>query len=502
MTNNPIAWAQFQLRGGWRTSLLFCGVYACAIVGFYSFAHSTDPRNFGRPGGWINLLLGIQSAALLLFGTSRIGTAIRNDLSSRMIESHRLMPTPPPFAIAGYLLGGASQALLAFATTFVIGAVLSATAGLTTDRWILSNAILLVFAIFVWSIVSLFSFVTTKGVATMGAVIGLFFIISATSGLVTAFMPALTILCSPIMGDSIFLSPGGGAAPSIGYGASLVGQVLIGSLYFFAASRRYRSADSTGFTPSMALALVAAWVAITLFAMLNWKQIQPAFVRRMAEDLDLPLIQAIASIAATMLLSLLALATSSRATFEWNGRRAIGDPGLGRRPLHPALAAILCAGLCLAITIGVERSYVYPLGDDYLLNRVHLSPWLAAIVTTAAIALSFIFSCSYLLRIMHRVGVRGTIIVAIFVVITWFGPLMAEVVRNVLRDDARHFIWTRVTGLSPIGALILAWTEAGADPMAGVLVQATITVVLAMLFHLTARRRRERLPSIGATGTV
>ena len=38
MVNNPIAWAQFQLRGGWKQSVSFCVLYALAIVGFYMFA--------------------------------------------------------------------------------------------------------------------------------------------------------------------------------------------------------------------------------------------------------------------------------------------------------------------------------------------------------------------------------------------------------------------------------------------------------------------------------
>src|SRR4051812_37859543 len=135
MTNNAIAWAQFQLRGGLRNTLIFCCVYAAAIIGFYAFAHSADPRNMGWPSGWINLLLGIQSFGLLVFGTSRVGTAIRGDVVSKMIESHRLMSTPAPHAIAGYMIGGGSQALFAFFTTFCIGAVISATAGLATDRW-------------------------------------------------------------------------------------------------------------------------------------------------------------------------------------------------------------------------------------------------------------------------------------------------------------------------------------------------------------------------------
>ena len=81
--------------------------------------------------------------------------AIRGDLNSRMIESHRLMPITPAEAVFGYMLGGASQVLLLAALNFVIGAVLCAMGGLQTDRWILSTGVLLVFAVFVWSILAM-----------------------------------------------------------------------------------------------------------------------------------------------------------------------------------------------------------------------------------------------------------------------------------------------------------------------------------------------------------
>ena len=188
--------------------------------------------------------MGIQTLSLVLFGTSRVGAAIRGDITSRMIESHRLMPTSPAMAMAGYLAGGAAQPLMIGATTFVIGAIISATAGLAVDRWILSNGILALFAVFIWCLVSLGSFISTaKGPMGMGWVIGLFMITVFSQGMITVVLPALTILISPIMGGTVFVGAGRRSAPSLSYAASLVGQIVIGSLYFVAASRRYRSAD-------------------------------------------------------------------------------------------------------------------------------------------------------------------------------------------------------------------------------------------------------------------
>ena len=449
-------------------------------------SRSADPRNFGRPAGWINLLLGIQSFGLLVFGTTRIGSAIRTDVTTRMIESHRLMPTPAPQAIAGYLVGGGSQALLTFVTTFFIGAILSVTAGLATDRWILSNGILLLFAFFVWTIVALASFVTSKSAGAMGWMIGFFAITSALRGLVTAFLPALTILCSPIMGDSIFIAPGGGAAPTLGYGALLVAQIVVGSLFFFAAARRYRSADATGFTPATALALVAAWVAITLFAMRNWEK----FSRRSFDR------SAATSSCRRSRRSCRSPRRCCCACCRWRRARdsarlesppRANDPGLGRRPIHPCAATLICAGLCMAITMGVREPTIAPLGKDFLLQRLNVSAPLAAVVTTAAVLLACLFSCSYLFQIVHRGnGRRGAVLVGMFIVITWIAPLAVEV--RVTCCAMTISSSGRASRGSVRSAPILAWTPAGADPAPGLLVQLGIAAILALMFHLTGGR--------------
>lgn len=491
MTNNAIAWAQFQLRGGLRNTLTFCTVYAAAVIGLYMFAHSADPRHFGWPTGWINVLLGIQSFGLLVFGSSRVAAAIRTDLVSRMIESHRLMSTPAPQAVAGYMIGGGSQALFTFVTTFCIGGVISATAGLATDRWILSNGILLVFAMFVWSIVALLAFAATKGMLGMGSMIALFVIVSVSRGLLTVFVPALTILCSPIMGGSIFIAPGGSSAPSLGYGASLLGQGVIGALFFFAAARRYRSADSTGFTPIAALALIAAWVALTIFAVKNWQAIQPAIFRAGDFDGDLLTIQTIVSTAATMLIALLALAVSSRAYRLWQRQRALNDPGLERRPIHPSLAVVLCAAMCLAIGCFVSSKQLQPPREGHWLHMAGIDAKPAALLLTGATLLAFLFACSYLIRIVHRgaSGRGGTIIVGIFTLLIWLGPLVMEAISNALRDDTRVFVWSHVAGWSPLGALILIWGSIGVDAAPGIAGQLVIAAALALLFHLTGRRQ-------------
>src|SRR5439155_18374837 len=89
--NNAISWAHFRLRGGWKRSLTFtlgaAALLAVLIIGGQRF----DPLNASRTlFGWVSGLLGLVAACLVLYVPGRIAAAIRQDLQSKLIESHRL----------------------------------------------------------------------------------------------------------------------------------------------------------------------------------------------------------------------------------------------------------------------------------------------------------------------------------------------------------------------------------------------------------------------------
>jgi len=100
----PIGWAQFRLLGGWKnllTTALAAGLIgAAAMFALVKGVRQPAPLTFGY---FINLFLGLQVLVLLIFGATRASGAVRGDMTSRMIESHRLMPAPPAGALLGYL---------------------------------------------------------------------------------------------------------------------------------------------------------------------------------------------------------------------------------------------------------------------------------------------------------------------------------------------------------------------------------------------------------------
>src|SRR3954470_18962330 len=107
---------------------------------------------------WTLGLLGLQTGILLLFGCLTVGAAVRLDHTSKMIESHRLMPTSAASAILGYIFGAPAQALSMGLANFVIGAIVANSAQVAFIRWAMANAILASFVVFVWVILVFFGF--------------------------------------------------------------------------------------------------------------------------------------------------------------------------------------------------------------------------------------------------------------------------------------------------------------------------------------------------------
>src|SRR5688572_21417494 len=136
ITNNAIAWAAFQLQGGWKNILLTAGGFAATIVVGVVLVSQFATIPLGVAMYSVLLaMLALQGALLLLFAPSRIQTFVRRDVISGMIESHRLMPLPPANAVLGYVLGPAVQPLALAAATLVIGAFVAHTAAVALPRW-------------------------------------------------------------------------------------------------------------------------------------------------------------------------------------------------------------------------------------------------------------------------------------------------------------------------------------------------------------------------------
>ena len=151
LIDNPIAWAHFKVRGGWRNHLWSLAIYTLIIVLVIGITVHLSPMGGTLLLPWTNGLLGLELALLVFYGCNVISNSIRRDITSGLLESHRLMPIPPSAAIAGYLMGPPFQALLLATVSFLIGTALAAQSGII-DQWLMANVIALLFVIFLWGV--------------------------------------------------------------------------------------------------------------------------------------------------------------------------------------------------------------------------------------------------------------------------------------------------------------------------------------------------------------
>src|SRR6185503_14151003 len=109
--NNAITWANARLRGGWKGYVGITGAYAMVIALVFIYISRMGAVGTAGPLALCTLLFFINLVILLFLGCTTIGNAIRRDITSGLIASHRLMPVSPAAAVIGYIIGPAALAL-------------------------------------------------------------------------------------------------------------------------------------------------------------------------------------------------------------------------------------------------------------------------------------------------------------------------------------------------------------------------------------------------------
>jgi len=473
-SNNALAWAHFRLRGGWRRSLTIAAVVVLVLGALAIATVRFDPNSNQALWGWTVGLLGLQAACLVFYIPGRIGTTIKADVQSKMIESHRLMPTPPAHAVAGYILGAATQPLVFGGGVFFVGALVSSAAGIELPRWAFANAVLLVFAMFTWVL----SAYTALGGRIGGGIMGAMIMIPwFTHGFVFALLPGMTVVLSPVIGQSVFdfrtgITPGNMALPAV-YAFAFAAQFYFATLCFIGAARAYRSPVEISFDTILGLCFLLGWVAISFAALRAWDDFRPRGWNPGKVDTN---VQVLASLIAALLFAIGPVAANARQRVSWRRHVETNDPYPARRPLPIAIVIVIATLAILAIPFA-PKDWARP-ATDVLLRS-------GAIVTIALIGLYFFFEWAY--AITRSAVAAGTI----WIVFTWAVPIamdLADYSMRGLRDPIVRF-----STASPAGALMVLWTRRDADTgniNFGVGVQILFALIPMCLWLIHFRRRR------------
>jgi hypothetical protein len=462
--SNAIGWAQFRILGGWRnllaTSLTYAFVGAAAMFGLVQAMHQRTASTFGI---FMGIFLGLQVLVLLVYGTMRSAAAVRQDMTNRVIESHRLMPVSPVSAVAGYLFGGTLQALSLFVVNLVLGAMAARGAGIALGYWFAGNAVLLEFSIFLWTIVVFFAFRgTMAGGGVIFGIVGMFM----SGGRFLTFLPGANVLVTPMIARSLFA----GAGLTVGSPHVIGGccQLAIGVLYFAAATRRYRSDEAVAFDPPFALMLLAAWTGTCVIGVL-YEDLFSFFPMGFMGRTEQPAF--ITSLATVMLLAMLPVSSSVRLKAA---PPRTSDP----RRAPPILVALAAAAVTCAMF------YTAP----------HVKWRREAVVRSVITVVAFLVAVRYLLGIAHRRGFGTRRLIVGFLVLTWLAPLGIEAFLQSAYMGPQPAPVSQIFMSSPMGELYQLWSF---EPLVhssrfeGLAFQCSLAVLLAILFYVIPRRRRK-----------
>ncbi len=465
--NNALAWAHFRLRGGWKRSISF-SLGIIALLAMLSIgAHRLNPDGGRTTWAWAMGLLALQAACLLLFIPARIGTAVKQDVQSRMIESHRLMPMPPAHAVAGYIVGPAMQPMVFAAFNFILGGLTAAAASVDFSRWALANAILLAFAVFVW-VASVFG-----ALGTRAAGLSVFLIVFSpyfSQGYVLSMLPGMTAIVSPVMGGTIFDLRNSGFRLPAPYAIAIAAQIYFGTICFIGAARKYRSADAIGLSTLLGICLILGWVAVSCVGLRNWEDFAP---RGWAHGSAKPPVQIVSSLIVTLLVAIVPIAANAWEQTRWRRHLATRDPYPLRRPVPFAVVLMICA--------------LAPLGIGFA-PMVGPIPPPALLIRTAIIFALALGAIYFLYRWVYRAVPSGATIGITWIAIVWIVPVIVDLVRYGLAEEGTMEQLGRIAACSPVGALIILWTDVKTSVTMGIAAQALVVAVPLALWLSSTRR--------------
>jgi len=471
LTNNAIAWGQVRLRGGWRNVIITIGTCAVLVVGLILLCIRVQFAPFKDIlYGWTMALLGVQIAWTMLAACGGIQSGIRRDVDAKIIESHRLMPISDMAAVLGYIVGSSSQAMVGAGLTLIIGMVTATAAGIGAINWLAANGILLVFAVVCSTAIAMLSFQSKGAFAAMIALLSLGVV---SGGVVFAVLPGLTLLCAPAIGNNIFGIIERGIAWNWTYLLSFCMQFVFAGLFFLAAARKFRRDYVPAFGWALGIALLLAWVVLSVSGILAWPQISSRALRGVAVDART---QIIASTIGTMLLALVPISSAAWQENNSRRRRALRDPAWARQPASPEIITVLASLIVLLVPLSTVPRLRLPL-DGTIACAVGLFAGMMCV--------RFLLGMLYLIR-------RPTLlIVGFWLVCAWAGPPVLDAIRY-------QFMWERgvnapqvtaLTGFGPVGLMMAVSGVGVPSPWMGAALQILTAAVMSWLYRLMCRPR-------------
>jgi len=488
---NPLLWVHFRLAGGLRNAITLGVGYAliAGVVAVFTFGGDLGVKPAAIATAWLLVMSMLQSGILVLAGAGSIRRAIQQDFATGMMDSHRLTPISGPSAIFGYIIGPNIGPLLLLGMNTLFGLPLCAVSGYPVHEWLTGILVTLVFAGMVWCATAVVAMVT-QGYGGVVALVGISTLMAGW--LVVPIVPGLAALVFGVVAATFSMLPGSGGILSLDLlpiTATILAQVVVAATCFWAAARKYRRPDRRAFSAWLAFALLAEFALVGGLGIAVWKA-RPQPLR------DVPSAhistQIIATLTVLAVLAMLPISAMVQAHVAWQRRHRLEPGRPGRRPPFPLLGVLLAALFIVgAVAVFVEGAVVHriTLAAWRLTDGPgHLREWLLSFVVLAV----GLMPPALLLRPSYRRNASGAVIVGLWFLLTWLLPPLLDLILNVSLAPTGDATVTWLTGISPIGALVLVWYRLPISLVPGLVVQgAPIAGLAAMIKHRRLSPRKQ-----------
>jgi hypothetical protein len=521
--DNAISWAQWRIRGGWKNWFVINGCYLAAAVFFialpYQIAQTARDKSSILEVSSIFILV-IQLVMMLLLAGLTIANSLRRDLTSKLIESHRLMPLAPVQAIVGYIAGAVLSIASLCAINLVLGAILCQIRNIPVQGWLIANGLLLGFAIAVWSAMAMTTFISR---VIFGGLIACFFGITFSGGFIFVIAPGLLAFCSPMHGRTIFDYPSIDMVTT-GTVVAVGAQFLIAILCIRGAARKYAEADAVGLTLGPALATLGIWAGLSWVGIAQFHDLRPEFLRYSDIDWRLPVVGAIGSSLLVALLPMAAMAWGRiKARESSMGAEELIKP---RRRMRLGFLAGLSACVLFAVSPVSSRidSRIFYRTEGWNYYVPPPTAGGAAIAAPApqvgipvpiiskdrksdpaAIAVAstiFLVQSYFLMLLLYPRLKRANLVILFLTAMLWFVPLLADVFYYSEKGEEPKLDFMGV--FSPIGSITQGLNDPAKWTWIGIAGQAILCAMIGVIvLSLPARRPKGPPPlPVGLAGEM
>lgn len=510
--------AQFQLSGGARRLAWILAIYLVAFWGLVSgiFRFMPDEPTARKFSVVVGLITALQFFIAGLLGSAAIHRALLREADSRMLESHRLTPMGGMTVVFGYLFGPCVLALSLIGLNVVIGGICGVQARLSIREWLGGHALFLSSVFFLWSFAVYLGLATLKPQSAIGYMMLVGFLASALItmvpglGLLTGFYSGAlggmlmagssTLLQNALRRGGQLVDPG--LIPLAGMVMVII-NMLMGLQLLTLAAAKYRRPDLPAFN-----AMRGAWfilftstiILASLVALARIAGFEEFQQRTIAEDWDRITAQSLIwslSLASAWMLA--AFAVSGVARMSALVRLGISPQVRSDRfPAFDFLVLTFFWLMAAAVAGGLSmRKEAWPMIEDIsLFSETPVWSFISIAwgITAVSLACTLIFTYSLYSAFPRWSSKVCNSLWGIYFSLLWIAPVGIEQIWQAAQGHQGRGTFSEISGASPVGSLVLAWTGSTFKAVPGLLLQAGLAVIA--LIVLATRRHRDQAAPI------